>query len=255
MKIKMYLKNLVISLLTATVWLIPTFAHSTNIYDNSINHSVVERSTFWYKDLGGDYNFFLAEKVPTDKKIFVHFHGCGGLFHGDYIIKDQYLKHDSVVIFVNFLRRPGVTSSCAGGKHGNTSEVSNNNRIDIRRNEAEVLVKDLQSKGYSNIYISGHSEGGRVASTWTMPVKGVIIHGMDCKVSGFWNIQRNQKTLVMFNWKDEWLVAKRGMQSCRHFFNKSWVTESTTNDTSHIPFEPPMHIKSFQDWISNTLIE
>jgi hypothetical protein len=55
----------------------------------------------------------------------------------------------------------------------------------------------------------------------------------------------------MFNWKDEWLVAQRSIQSCRHFFNKEWVTESTTDHISHIPFQHPIHIKSFQDWISD----
>lgn len=243
-----------INVIVLVLLVLPTFTHSANIYDNSINNLVFERSTFYYKNQGGDYNFFL-EQVPTDKKIFVHLHGCGGLYYGDYIIQEQYLILDSAVISINFLSREGVGSSCPEGKHGNTSETSNSTRLAIRRKEAEVLVKDLQAKGYSNIYISGHSEGGRVASTWTVPVKGVVIHGMDCKLPGFWNIQKGQKTLVMFNWKDEWLVAQRSIQGCRHFFNKGWVTESTTDHSSHIPFQHPIHIKSFQDWISNILDE
>lgn len=250
MKIEMYFKNLLISLF-AVVLLTPMFTHSSQLYDHSINDTVFERSNFYYKNRAGDYNFFL-EEVPTDRKIFVHLHGCGGIYFGDYVVQEEYLKIDGAVIFINFLKRPGVDVSCPGfSAYSNTSEVSNSRRIDIRRKEAEVLVKNLQSKGYSNIYISGHSEGGRVASTWTLPVSGVIIHGMDCKLS-FWNIQRNQKTLVMFNWNDRWLVAQRGVAGCRNFFNKDWVTESTTNDdTSHIPFQNTIHIKAFKEWVLN----
>ena len=247
-------KKAMINFIVLVLLVLPTFTHSANIYDNLINNSVDERSIFYYKNQVGDYNFFLKE-VPTDKKIFVHLHGCGGLYYGDNIIREQYLRLDIAVIFINFLKRPGVSSSCPEGKHRNTSEASNFSRIDIRRKEAEVLVKNLQTAGYTNIYVSGHSEGGRVASTWTLPVSGVVIHGMDCKLPGFWNIQKGQKTLVMFNWKDEWLVAQRSIQGCRHIFNKGWVTESTTDHSSHIPFQHPTHIKSFHDWISNTLIE
>jgi hypothetical protein len=245
-------KKAMINFIVLVLLVLPTFTHSANIYDNSINNLVFERSTFYYKNQGGDYNFFL-EQVPTDKKIFVHLHGCGGVGRsGQHILKTEYMEVGGAVIFIDFLKRSGVESSCPNGKYGNTSEISNNDRLTIRRKEAEVLVADLQLKGYTDIYISGHSEGGRVASTWTIPVKGVIIHGMDCKLGQFWNIQRNQKTLVMFSWKDDWLNAQRSVASCQHIFNKGWVTEINSNDVTHAPFYyNKVYIEAFQKWLLN----
>lgn len=234
---------------TLTACLIPSFSYCQQVYDHSLNDTVFERSEFYYNNQrADDYKEFLSG-IKTDTRIFVHFHGCGGLHHGDYNIKLEYQEVEGAVIFVNFLKRPGVTSSCKGGKSGNHSEISNTARIDIRRKEVEVLVKDLQSKGYTNIYISGHSEGGRVASTWTIPVKGVIIHGMDCKLNWFWNIQRNQKTLVMFSWRDEWLTAQRSLASCSNFFNNGWVTELNSYETSHVPFYNKFYVEEFHKWL------
>ena len=217
MNIKKIIKIIIVGVLTC---LMPIFSYSSQLYDHSLNSSVFDRSEFFYKNQTFDSYNELLSNINTDTQIFVHLHGCGGLYYGDNIIREQYLRLDIAVIFINFLKRPGVSSSCPGGKHGNTSEAVNFSRIEIRRKEAEVLVKNLQTAGYTNIYVSGHSEGGRVATTWTLPVSGVVIHGMECKLPGFWNIQKGQKTLVMFNWKDEWLVAQRSIQGCRHIFNK-----------------------------------
>jgi hypothetical protein len=229
--------------------IMPLISYSRQLYDHSLNNTVTERSLFYYETWPtNDYNKFLKE-VNTDTKIFIHFHGCSGIYPGDFKVKDEYLSVGGAVIFINFLKRPGVTSSCPGGKDGNTLEISNLERLTIRRKEAEVLVADLQLRGYTNIYISGHSEGGRVASTWVNPVKGVIIHGMDCKLHRFWNIQRGQKTLVMFSWKDEWLNAQRSMAGCQTMFNNGWVTEVTTNDISHAAFYNKIHVDAFRQWL------
>jgi hypothetical protein len=243
------LKNSLIKIVCSFIFLIPLITLGNQVYDHSLNETVFERSEFYYKkQRADDYKEFLSG-ITTDTRIFVHFHGCGGLYYGDYDIKSEYQAVDGAVIFVNFLKRSGVTASCMGGKSGNTSEASNTTRINIRRSEVEVLVKDLQSKGYNNIYISGHSEGGRVASTWTIPVKGVIIHGMDCNLHQFWNIQRNQKTLVMFSWRDEWLSAQRSLTSCSNSFNKGWVTELNSYETSHVPFYNKFYVEEFKKWL------
>jgi hypothetical protein len=247
------LKKMFLVIATFFTFLIPTFSYCQQVYDHSINNTVFERSEYYTKNqTHKSYDSFLTE-VNTSTKIFVHFAGCGGITPADHKTKSHYFLFDGAVIFINFLKRPGVKSSCPGGKFADTSEVSNINRLDLRRKEAEVLVLDLKSKGYNNIYVSGHSEGGRVASTWTMPVKGVIIHGCDCKLHWFWNIQRNQKTIVMFNWKDDWLTAKREVASCQHFFNRGWVTEVNTDEISHIPFSNALFVEEFQKWLINTL--
>jgi hypothetical protein len=249
MHIKKILKIIIVGALT---WSMPIFSYSSQLYDHSLNSTVFDRSEFFYKNQTfASYNELLSN-INTDTKIFVHFPGCGGIYYGDHIVRSEYTAVGGAVIFINFLKRPGVNSSCPTGKSGNTSEISNNERLTIRRKEAEVLVADLQLKGYTDIYISGHSEGGRVASTWTIPVKGVIIHGMDCKLGWFWNIQRNQKTLVMFSWKDDWLNAQRSVASCQHIFNKGWVTEITSNDSTHVPFYyNKVYIEAFQKWLLN----
>jgi hypothetical protein len=237
------------------VSVLPTFAYSNQIYDNSLNEKVFDRiSIYFNKTATNKYERFLSE-VDTNTKIFVHFHGCGGIGYNDYDIKNEYLKHDAAVIFIDFLSRPGVGSGCPGGLHGKVWHTSDSNRIDIRRKEAEVLVKDLFSKGYKNIYVSGHSEGGRTATTWVLPVTGVIVHGMDCGVPGFWNIQRNQKTIVLLSKRDMWLATYRNMMGCRNFFNKDWVTEIVTDDASHAAFNTDTHINEFRKWLLETSIQ
>lgn len=229
---------------------LPTFVYSNQIYDNSLNETVFDRiSIYFNKTTTNKYERFLSE-VDTNTKIFVHLHGCGGIGYSDYDIKNEYLKHDAAVIFVDFLSRRGVTDGCPGGMYGKVKHSGDTSRIDIRRKEAEVLVKDLFSKGYKNIYISGHSEGGRTATTWVLPVRGVIVHGMDCAVPGFWNIQRNQKTIVLLSKNDMWLKAHRIMMGCRNFFNKDWVTEIFTDDASHAAFNTDTHINEFRKWLN-----
>jgi len=243
-------KNIKLRIIFLILSVLPTFAYSNQIYDNSLNEKVFDRiSIFFNKTATNKYERFLSE-VDTTTKIFVHLHGCSGIGYSDYDIKNEYLKHDASVIFIDFLSRPGVGSGCPGGLHGKVWHTSDSNRIDIRRKEAEVLVKDLFSKGYKNIYISGHSEGGRTASTWVLPVKGVIVHGMDCGVPGFWNIQRNQKTIVLLSKRDMWLSTYRNMRVCSHFLNRDWVTEIVTDDASHAPFNTDTHINEFRKWLN-----
>jgi hypothetical protein len=243
-------KNIMLYFIFLILSVLPTFVYSNQIYDNSLNETVFDRINIYFnKTTTNKYERFLSE-VDTNTKIFVHLHGCGGIHSGDFDIRNEYLKHGAAVIFIDFLSRLGVGSGCPGGLHGKVKHSVDSNRIDIRRKEAEVLVKDLYLKGYKNIYISGHSEGGRTASTWVLPVKGVIIHGMDCGVPGFWNIQRNQKTIVLLSKDDIWLKTHRNMMGCRHFFNRDWVTEIMTDDASHAPFGNDIHINEFRKWLN-----
>ena len=227
-----------------------TFTYSNQIYDHSLNDSVFDRISIYFNKTATNRYERLSE-VDTNTKIFVHLHGCAGIGHSDYDIKNEYLKNDAAVIFVDFLSRRGISDGCPGGMNGKVKYSGDTPRIDIRRNEVEVLVRDLYYKGYKNIYISGHSEGGRVASTWIIPVQGVIIHGMDCKISGFWNIQRNQKTIVLLSKHDMWLTAGRNMMGCRNIFNKDWVTEIITDDAAHAPFSNDTHIDEFRKWLKS----
>jgi hypothetical protein len=230
--------------------LLPTFTYSNQVYDNSLNDSVFDRISIYFNKTATN-SYERLNEVNTNTKIFVHLHGCGGIGYSDYDIKNEYLNNDAAVIFIDFLGRRGVSDGCPGGMNGKTKYSSDTPRIDIRRSEAEVLVKDLYSKGYKNIYISGHSEGGRVASTWIIPVQGVIIHGMDCKISGFWNIQRTQKTIVLLSKNDMWLTTGRSMIGCRNIFNKDWVTEVITDDASHAAFSNDIHINEFRKWLKS----
>jgi hypothetical protein len=242
-------KKVMIKITFLIVSVLPAVTYSNQLYDSSLNDSVFERiSIYFNKTATNRYERFLSE-VDTNTKIFVHLHGCGGIGYSDYDIRNEYLLNNAAVIFVDFLSRQGVSDGCPGGMYGKVKYSDDRTRIETRRKETEILVKDLYSKGYKDIYISGHSEGGRVASTWVLSVSGVIIHGMDCKVSGFWNIKRNQKTIVLFSKNDMWLTAQRTVMGCRNFFNKDWVTEVVTDDSSHAAFVTDTHINEFRKWL------
>ena len=243
------IKNLILILIFLSL---PTYANSNQVYDNSLNESVFDRISIYFDKTATNRYERLLSEVDKNTKIFVHLHGCGGIGYNDYDIKNEYLKHDAAVIFIDFLSRRGVTDGCPGGLHGKEKHSGDRSRIDIRRKEAEVLVKDLFSKGYKNIYVSGHSEGGRTATTWVLPVKGVIVHGMDCGVPGFWNIQRNQKTIVLLSKNDMWLATHRSMRGCSNFLNRDWVTEIVTDDASHAAFNTDTHINEFRKWLLET---
>ena len=164
------------------------------------------------------------------------------------------IRHQFVKMFSDFLRvqlilKGVVTENDWHELKKDIIFVFNSDNYFWDRKEAEVLVKDLYAKGYKNIYISGHSEGGRTATTWVLPVKGVIVHGQDCSIPGFWNIQRNQKTIVLLSKNDVWLTTHRNMIGCRHFFNRDWVTEIMTDDASHAPFGNDTHINEFRKWL------
>jgi dienelactone hydrolase len=242
-------KKVILNFIFLILLITPTFSYSNQIYDNELNERVFERVRIYFNQtLTHNYENFLSE-VDTNTKIFVHLHGCGGIGSYDFDIRNEYSKHGAAVIFIDFLSRPGVSTGCPGGIYGKVKHSGDISRIDIRRKEAEVLVKDLYAKGYKNIYISGHSEGGRTATTWVLPVKGVIVHGMDCAFSRFWNIQQNQKTIVLLSKHDIWLKTHRNIIGCRHFFNKDWVTEIMTDDASHAPFGNDIHITEFRKWL------
>jgi dienelactone hydrolase len=242
-------KNVMLNFIFLALSVLPIFSYSNQIYDNSLNESVFDRISIYFNKTATNRYERLLSEVDTNTKIFVHFHGCSGIGYSDYDIKNEYLKHDAAVIFIDFLSRRGVPLGCPGGLHGKEKHSHDRSRIDTRRKEAEVLVKDLYANGYKNIYISGHSEGGRTATTWVLPVKGVIVHGMDCMVPGFWNIQRNQKTIVLLSKNDMWLKANRSMMGCRNFFNKDWVTEVVTDDSSHAAFVTDTHVNEFRKWL------
>ena len=97
------LKNLLVIALS----LMPLLSQSGQVYDHSLNESVFERSLFYYEKWPtNDYTKFLKEIKP-DTKIFIHFHGCGGIYPGDFKVKDEYLSVGGVVIFINFLKLYG----------------------------------------------------------------------------------------------------------------------------------------------------
>jgi hypothetical protein len=132
-------------------------------------------------------------------------------------------------------------------------ESRNPDRINLRRAEGEVLVKDLQSKGFTNIYISGHSEGGRIAQSWSIPVKGLIVHGMDCK-SGFWKQDTNKLKIILLNTREDSWLTVNGMFpviGCKDELNKDWVTEVITDGSSHNILPTSVHVSSLTNWLRN----
>lgn len=140
---------------------------------------------------------------------------------------------------MDFLKVKGREPSCEPyPKPDGWPETSNPSRIKARRMELESQVQWLKDEGFKKIYVSGHSEGGRVVQGLKAEVAGVFIHGMDCKSSRaeFWDPNPKNRIMVFVSSKDPWLgYPSYAVRGCRSLFNRSYVEDYWSSHPTHSP--------------------
>lgn len=187
---------------------------------------------------------FLKE-AKREAPTVVHAHGCQGISWDEHYLTTFFKENGANVVLLDFLKR-GVDASCETfPRVGGWPEVSNPARIAARRLELEHQVTWLKQQGFTNIYVSGHSEGGRTVQAVQQDVKAVFISGMDCKPEHmrFWSPRKTNKIMVFLSRRDAWLnYPQSRIVGCSHFFNSSHVIEYWTDVPSHSP------VSAFSDW-------
>ena len=187
---------------------------------------------------------FLKE-AKRDAPTVVHAHGCQGIGWDEHYLTVFFKANKANVVLLDFLKR-GVDASCGSEPRvGGWPETSNPARIAARRLELEHQITWLKQQGFTNIFVSGHSEGGRTVQAVEQDVKAVFISGMDCKTENyrFWNPRKTNKVMVFLSRRDAWLNYPQGqIIGCAQFWNRSHVTGYWTDVPSHSP------VSAFDEW-------
>lgn len=220
-------------------------AQAQGAYDTSpeIVSTAYQRSDYYTQAQGSVWaasiNEFLQE-ADRNVPLVVHAHGCSGLSLDDGLLRSFYMDHGAAnVIMLDFLKVKGRNPSCDPyPKVGGWPEVANPDRIKVRRLELESQVQWLKDQGFTRIYVSGHSEGGRTVQGLKAEVAGVFVHGMDCKIGRleFWDPNPKNRILVFVSSKDPWLDYPRVVvHGCRSLFNRDYVEEYWSDQPTHSP--------------------
>lgn len=220
------------------------WAQGTKVYDTSAvliegaiqrsryhPHALMDQWGVWQR--GTDLPAFLEAANRADP-VLVHVHGCAGLTLDEADLVYMFTKNKVNVVVMRFLVRGDAESSCPGGaRPEGWPEVRNPSRIGARRLELEKQVAWLRHQGFQRIFVSGHSEGGRVAQGLKAKVEGVIISGMDCKLLEWWQPNPENRIAIFLSRRDPWLgYPVHTIRGCGSFFD-SKITHHWTWSEGH----------------------
>lgn len=206
-------------------------AQSAKVYDTSaaMIEGAIQRSRYhpyalmdqwgvWAR--GTDLPTFL-EATSREEPVLVHLHGCAGPTLDEADLVYFFTKSKVNIVVMRFLVRGDADSSCPGGpRPEGWPETRNPSRIEARRLEMEKQVSWLREQGFQRIFVSGHSEGGRVVQGLKAKVDGVIISGMDCKHLEWWRPNPDNRIAIFLSRNDPWLGHPVHMiRGCGSFFD------------------------------------
>lgn len=232
-------------LLVLLALLCTSLAQAQLDYDTSpsLIKTAHERSHYWLHRMTWEVGTnddasieqFLEEANRRDP-VVVHAHGCLGVHGSDDTLKSHYMYNKINVVQLDFLRRPGVVASCDRARNEGHVEVMNPRRIEARRMEMEHQIQWLRAQGFTNVHVSGHSEGGRVAQGLRADVRSVMVHGMDCKpvMRHFWADRNPENRIFVFlSRRDNWLGwPKHQIVGCSSWFSNQ-ITQYWTEIETH----------------------
>lgn len=226
----------------ATLLAFCSFAHAQPfVYDTApaVVEAALDRSLYFTQKGNGGIPLTreqFLERAERDRPTVVHLHGCAGIHADDRGLGAFFLLQGANVILMDFLAR-GVGRSCDNRPRlEGHPETSNPARIEARRLEMERQVAWLQQNDFTRVFVSGHSEGGRVVQGLKAEVRGVFIEGMDCKNTRFWSPSGKNRIQVFLSRKDPWLgYPAAPVRGCSHFLNSSRVSDHWTDIPLHGP--------------------
>ena len=183
------------------------------------------------------------EQADRHVPVVLHMHGCGGIHPwSDMSFVTMVRQNHMNVVAPDFLARGDAQTSCPSGRAepGGHPETSNPARIAARRLEMEQMIGWLKAQGFTQVWVSGHSEGGRVVQGVKADVRGVLVLGMDCKVERlqFWQPNPRNRVHVFVSRRDPWLDWPRAtIRGCGGIADST--TMHWTDVESHEPLSDP----------------
>jgi dienelactone hydrolase len=193
-------------------------------------------------------------EADKNSKIAIHMHGCSGMSWNDSKVREFYLSIGYHVVVIDFLSRGDALSSCPTNTPLNNGqpETINPNRQKARVLELESQIDWLRSKGFNNIIVTAHSEGGKTVQQLSRKVDSIIVHNMDCKSTDFWNPNKENKYLFLYSIYDPWITGNGNYstKSCLNFNNKN-ISESISTVPNHLPFGDKKWESDIRNFLNN----
>ncbi len=229
-------------LLMAAISLLPigsVYAQGHEYYDLSpeVVSTAPIRSTYYINgsEKAHNANDFIN---GADKSIpvVIHYHGCGGVHYGDRDIRDFYMSLGFHFVMTNFHNRGDAKASCSviNNKLVYTSNVMI--RIPARVHEMHYHINWLKNNGFTNIIVTGHSEGAMIAQLVNATVNAVVIHSMSC-IPKFREPNKDNKFLQLLSLNDP--AMTRGHSLCEGREGHENFKSVTSNERTHDPFAEP----------------
>ena len=161
----------------------------------------------------------IADSQPMP--VVLYFHGCTGLWRHDYHWAEELKDLGFVVIQPDSFARSERKSNC----DPRTNQTGYFPPAAAMRDEeirfAVERVRTMPWADPARIFVMGHSEGGRAATTNVVPgVRGTIISGWSCSSRRtIWNgiaHPHSHPTLILEWERDPW---NRSNGSCEHYLS------------------------------------
>jgi len=243
----------------AVAWMLAaghTYAQRTYDVSDTVIRSSHTRSTYYLQSERHPHSHeSFLEKADRSRPVVLHAHGCHGLGGYDQQLAFFYRSLGFHVVLTNFLTRGDAESSCPSVNASRTGhpETGNPHRVNARRLELEHHIDWLKGSGFADIVVTGHSEGGKVVQGFKRPVRGVVIHSMDCKERHLWDPHPDNRYLVLYSPKDPWItgIGSYPTRPCRHLFNQSKVREPGSSVDSHGPLDDPAWRDEIRQFLSD----
>ena len=194
-----------------------------------------------------------AKIVNTQRlPVVLYFHGCTGLWRHDYQWADELKTLGFVVIAPDSFARAERKPNCDPRTHqtGYFPQAMAMRDEEIRH--AVQRVRQMPWADPNNIYVMGHSEGGRAVTTNAVSgVRGTIISGWSCssRRNAYNGIAHpNSHPTLILEWERD--PCNRGAGSCeQHLAGRSQTTYIKLRGEGHGSVESPRAREAARDFL------
>jgi len=226
---------------------------SAQTYDtsNQVIEATPQRSRYF---VHGEYKELkmveFLERADPSTPLVIHSHGCARIGNDEDGFNGLLRIRGINFIAIDFLAR-GVPPSCPNKSPSDVAfgAAANPERIAARRLEMEKMVAWAKEKGLTKIWVTSHSEGGRVAQGLKAEVTGVMIFAMDCKNMPFWSPNPKNQVHVFISSRDPWVgQGGAGVRGCG-----GWFDSNVTNHWSKVETQTLLGDAAWYELVPNML--